>query len=169
MRLGFIKILVFSLVLIFTALFGWNGSKLRAETTPLSWGCLTESSLLFQVPISMILIVLDTERGTVGKSSLNKNGTRDYGPMQINSIWLPRLKSLGITEELLRDNGCVNVAVGAWILREHLEKTGDPMVAISIYHSRVKKHRERYLKQAMSRAKTLDVMKTLSRANGKAK
>jgi hypothetical protein len=40
------------------------------------------------------------------------------------------------------------------------------MEAISIYHSRVKKHKDKYLRAALERARTLDVLTTLERANG---
>jgi hypothetical protein len=136
-----------------------------AGTQPVTWQCVSELSALFEVPLSMLLLVMDTEQGRVGKSSLNKNGTRDYGPMQINSIWLPRLSALGVTEELLRDHGCVNVAAGAWLLRAHLSEAKDPLEALSLYHSRKPRLKRRYLAAALARAKSLDVAGTLRRAN----
>jgi soluble lytic murein transglycosylase-like protein len=112
-------------------------------------------------------MILDTEQGRVGKSAENKNGTSDYGPMQINSIWLPKLSALGISEELLKDNGCVNAAVGTWLLRYHLRETGDPLMAVSRYHSRNQKRQTKYLRSALKRAESMNIDKIIRRANGK--
>jgi soluble lytic murein transglycosylase-like protein len=114
----------------------------------------------------MILVVMEVERGRVGLESGNRDGSKDYGPMQINSLWLPRLREHGIGEGLLRDHGCVNVAVGAWLLRWHLERTGDPLKAIAGYHSRSEGRGGRYLREALGRARGLRVRDTLARANG---
>ncbi len=64
----------------------------------------------------------------------NKNGSVDRGPMQINSRWLPALRHYGIGENELMDP-CVNVMVGAWILRMEMQKYGNSWEAISAYHS----------------------------------
>jgi hypothetical protein len=55
--------------------------------------------------------------------------------------------------------------VGAWILRGHLQRTGNFKKAVSDYHSRKKEFGRRYLGQVLARAPKLDVAKTLARAN----
>ena len=65
----------------------------------------------------------------------NKNGTRDIGVMQINSLWLPELAKYGITEQHLFDP-CVNIAVGAWILRQRQSTYGNTWEAVGTYHSK---------------------------------
>lgn len=65
----------------------------------------------------------------------NKNGTRDIGVMQINSLWLPELAKHGISEEQLFDP-CVNIAVGAWILRQRQSSYGNTWEAVGTYHSK---------------------------------
>jgi hypothetical protein len=87
------------------------------------------------------------EGGTIGMESFNPGGSADLGPMQINDSWLPKLGVLGITRNLLRDHGCVNVLVGAWILQGHLRETGSPFMALALYHSRDPKLQARYLQK----------------------
>lgn len=137
-----------------------------SATLPVSFECVRLSSESFSVPIALLFLVMETERGTVGEYSVNANGTRDLGPMQINSLWLPVLAELGIAEESIRDNGCVNVAVAAWILRGHLLDTGDPLKALARYHSRTPLVARRYLNAALAKASALDVQKAIERANG---
>jgi soluble lytic murein transglycosylase-like protein len=136
-------------------------------TSPLTYECVYKSSVKFQVPLAMILVILDTERGSIGYERVNSNGSYDLGPMQINTLWLPALAKLGITKETLRDNGCVNVAVGAWILRYHLNRTQDPLKAISHYHSQNPTRQKIYLNLVLERLRKLEVSKTLQFANGK--
>ena len=64
----------------------------------------------------VILSVLLTEAGKVGKVNLNKNDTYDIGPMQINSTWLPVLSKYGLTRAQVQSDPCINVMVGTWIL-----------------------------------------------------
>ena len=75
----------------------------------------------------------------VGK---NANGTHDIGLMQINSVWLPRLKQYGITREMLFDP-CVNINVGAWILAQAVRELGYNWNAIGAYHTGLGKSKRR--------------------------
>jgi hypothetical protein len=101
------------------------------------------------------------EKGKVGLAVRNTNGTYDLGPMQVNTLWLKEIESFGITREQLKNNGCINVQVGIWILHKHdvalRKKTGnDFLVEGSVewsdhwwkvmqnYHSKTAKHAERY-------------------------
>ncbi|WP_232965923.1 transglycosylase SLT domain-containing protein [Pseudomonas palleroniana] len=64
----------------------------------------------------------------------NRNGTRDIGLMQINSIHLPRLRKLGITEERLLNEPCLSVEVGASILAEFIQRFGYNWTAVGSYN-----------------------------------
>jgi soluble lytic murein transglycosylase-like protein len=66
--------------------------------------------------------------------NINKNGTRDIGVAQINSIHLPVLQSHGIKENHLMD-ACVNTYVGAWLLRKQIARYGLNWFGIAAYHS----------------------------------
>ena len=64
----------------------------------------------------------------------NKNGTRDIGVAQINSIHLPVLQTHGIKENHLMD-ACVNTYVGAWLLRKQIARYGMNWFGVAAYHS----------------------------------
>lgn len=64
----------------------------------------------------------------------NRNGTRDIGLMQINSIHLPRLLKQGITEERLLSEPCLSVEVGASILAEFVRRFGYNWTAVGSYN-----------------------------------
>lgn len=64
----------------------------------------------------------------------NTDGSYDYGLMQINSSWAPTLKRLGIPWESLSDP-CTNIMVGAWILRQKIQRHGYNWKGIAAYHS----------------------------------
>ncbi|MDR1546927.1 MAG: lytic transglycosylase domain-containing protein [Deltaproteobacteria bacterium] len=138
-----------------------------ARTVPLTWDCLMDSAERFEVPPALLLAVLEVERGQVGAASRNADGSRDLGPMQINALWLPRLAGLGLDEDLVRDHGCLNVAVGAWLLRGHLRRTGDPAQAAADYHSRTPDRGRRYRRALLRRALRLQADRTLAWANGR--
>lgn len=85
--------------------------------------------------------IMQVEGGRVGQQVLNTNGSYDLGPMQINTIWVPRLAKYwgveeGTAKRWIRDDPCTNMGVSAWILRRHLNETGSLSKAIAYYHSR---------------------------------
>lgn len=102
--------------------------------------CIFTAAQTYSVPPSVILGVLQVEGGKPGMASPNTNGTYDLGPMQINTIWIPELaKYWGVPHKSalrwVRDDACVNVGVGAWILRKKMDQTGSLAKGIAWYHS----------------------------------
>lgn len=102
---------------------------------PVTTMCVTAAADAYRIPIAALVGVLRAEHGRVGMARPDPNGTTDYGPMQVNSIWIPMLARYGITRLDLQYNGCVNVAVGAWILQRKVIKTGALWSGIGAYHS----------------------------------
>jgi soluble lytic murein transglycosylase-like protein len=109
--------------------------------------CIDQSASAFGISPVPIRVLREVEGGAVGKvSRANKNGTYDIGPMQVNSLWLPALAELGISERDLRDNACINVYVGTWIYYNQYLKSRDVVLAMARYHSPgARHHQARYL------------------------
>lgn len=76
----------------------------------------------------------------------NRNGSRDLGLMQINSIHLPTLRRFGISENHLYD-GCTSVYIGAWIYRQNIDSYGDTWHAVGAYNSRTPYYRDIYTRK----------------------
>lgn len=73
----------------------------------------------------------------------NKNGTYDIGSMQINTFWQ---NSLGNYWEHL-GNECYNILVGAWILKQCMDKHGYTWKAVGCYHSPTQKFQQIYIRK----------------------
>ena len=54
--------------------------------------------------------------------------------MQINSSWFDQLEGYGIRETDLA-NPCINIQVGAWILRQEVDRYGYSWEAIGAYYA----------------------------------
>lgn len=102
--------------------------------------CIFAAAQTYSVPAPVILGVLHVEGGRVGQAVQNTNATYDLGPMQINTIWMPQLAEYwGVSEakatQMVRDDACINIGVGAWILRSKMNQTGSLYQGIAWYHS----------------------------------
>ena len=78
-------------------------------------GCLTEAAAMHRLPPAMLVVLLTVEGGTLGHVSRNTNGTVDIGPMQVNTVWVPRIAAHwrttpASTYAALRDN--LGLAIG---------------------------------------------------------
>jgi hypothetical protein len=104
--------------------------------------CLILASQTYSVPPAVMVGILQVEGGRVGQQvGPNDNGSYDLGPMQINTLWVPRLaRYWGVSDTTahrwIRDDACTNMGVSAWILRRHLNETSSLSKAIAYYHSR---------------------------------
>lgn len=98
--------------------------------------CINQAAVTYYVPAKVILSVMAVEGGKVGMAKRNTNGTYDYGPMQINSIWLKKIEPYGYTQDALQYDPCVNVMVGTWILSREIAYSGNNFwYGIGNYHS----------------------------------
>ena len=123
--------------------------------------CIFLASQQYQVPPAVMIGILQVQGGRAGQEvGPNTNGTYDLGPMQINTIWLEELArkwqvSHDTARKWVRDDECVNVGVGAWILRQKINQTGSLSEGIAYYHSGTphigKRYRQKVI-NAMQRA-----------------
>ena len=67
-------------------------------------------------------------------SHVGRTKSYDIGLMQINSSWLPKLRTLGIDEQALKDP-CQNLMVGAWILAHHMREDGADWNGVGAYNA----------------------------------
>lgn len=74
----------------------------------------------------------------------NSNGTYDIGIMQINSSWIPVLKTHGLKDERYLWDPCYNIQVGAWVLSQCIAKFGYTWEAVGCYNATSKVKRIRY-------------------------
>ncbi|AEK59647.1 lytic transglycosylase domain-containing protein (plasmid) [Acidithiobacillus caldus] len=88
--------------------------------------CAILASHYYGVPSLLTLSIMRTEDGRPGTISPDANGSYDMGVMQVNSIWLPRLRQMGISRHALIYNACQNVDVGTWILARYVHQFTGP-------------------------------------------
>ena len=118
-------------------------------------GCITAAAKLYRLPPAMLVILLNVERGSLGRVGPNTNGTVDIGPIQVNEIWLPEIAEhwnarISDAYKALRDNFCANVEAGAWILRRGLDEARDDFwEGVGYYHSHTPEHKGRYLRDVL--------------------
>jgi len=102
----------------------WLSIFLFWVTTPKALACWNEAASRYNVSADLLYAIAKHESSLNSLAiNVNKNKTTDIGIMQINSIWLPQLKTFGIMEKHLY-NACTNIHVGAWILGSLIHKHG---------------------------------------------
>jgi hypothetical protein len=124
--------------------------------------CVAEMAAFYGVPETILWVIMDDriEGGRVGMKNPNKNGSFDFGPMQINSVHIPKIAKLtGLSpydvERKLRWHGCWNVGIGAWVLSSCIvSKGGDFWRGVACYHSNSEKG-HRYMRRVVDAAATL--------------
>ncbi|RKP51041.1 lytic transglycosylase domain-containing protein [Trinickia fusca] len=105
--------------------------------------CVLRAGDAMQVPPQLLISVMSVEGGAIGTVAHNRNATEDLGLMQINTgAWLDLVAQAqfgGNQRDAyvrLRDDGCYNIEVGAWILsRAIASEGGDVWAGVGRYHS----------------------------------
>jgi len=111
--------------------------------------CFHNAGLRFSVDWRLLHAIAEVESGlNPGAIGYNKKGDRilseDLGMMQINTSWLPVLKPMGITREVLLNNVCQNIHVGAWILAKNIAHNGVNWTSIGAYNAGFKNANEAF-------------------------
>jgi len=94
-------------------------------------------------PVVLRAIAWQESRGNANAVHRNRNGSIDYGMMQINSVHLPALSRYGVSAADLM-NPCSSVYVAAWHLHRMMLKYGNTWQAVGAYHSETPDERDRY-------------------------
>jgi hypothetical protein len=103
--------------------------------------CMTLASSLNGLPEKLLPAIHTIEGGKPGSIATNKNGTQDFGVMQINSSWLPTLadglgKSQGEIRSALINDGCFNIQIAGFIVKHNLDTArGDVWKGVGLYSS----------------------------------
>jgi len=94
--------------------------------------CFKRAGLAYQVSPRLLEAIARLE-SNMDPQAVNRNpdGSYDYGLMQINSRWQ---KILGKRWQYV-SNACYNVMVGAWILRQCIDRYGYTWDAVACYHT----------------------------------
>lgn len=107
--------------------------------------CMVMAARDYSLPSWVLPAVHRVEGGVTGTVRSNTNGTRDYGPMQINTVWIDRFYAkYGIQPEIIQFNDCMNVKAAAYIIRSEINATGSLWKGIGRYHSRTPSRTHRY-------------------------
>jgi soluble lytic murein transglycosylase-like protein len=111
--------------------------------------CLQQAAQFHKVAYPLLRAIAEQESGfnplAVRKPYVagNLDASTDYGLMQINSSWLPKLATWGITKQSLFDP-CVNAHVGAWILSQNFRRLGVNWTAVGAYNAVSEAKRTKY-------------------------
>lgn len=104
--------------------------------------CFEEAGAMYGVSPELLYTIAKVESNFNPKAiNKNKNGSYDYGVMQINTSWH---KTLGkeVWERL--GDPCFNVKVGAWVLSRCIQKYGQTWEAVGCYNANSKDKRKKY-------------------------
>lgn len=97
--------------------------------------CFDEAAKRYKLPVELLKAISTVEsNGNPNAVNHNKGGSVDYGHMQVNDWWLPKLAPYGISKEHLIDP-CINTNVGAWILAQSIARHGFTWKAIGAYNA----------------------------------
>ncbi len=135
-------------------LLGWLGINFAHGQ------CWSAAGSRYAVEPELLQAIAMVESGMRADAvNINKDGSRDIGLMQINSIHLPALLKKGITEQRLLAEPCLAVHVGASILAEFIVRHGYTWTAVGAYNAGGARNRQaarlRYARKVWNRYKQL--------------
>jgi len=106
--------------------------------------CIDGAARQHRIHPAVLRAVLNVEsRLNPSARNHNANGTVDLGVGQINSVHLPELSRMGISEAHLLEP-CVGTYVAAWHLGRQLRRHGENWWGVGSYHSLTPQHNRRY-------------------------
>lgn len=106
--------------------------------------CINLAAITFSVPATLIVSILKNENGKIGEVRKNKNNTFDYGPFQINSVWIKEIEPFGFTKEDIQFDRCKATMVATWIIAKGLAQEKSAWEGVGNYHSHTPKLNNAY-------------------------
>ena len=103
--------------------------------------CMALVAHLYALPPRVLPAIHAVEGGAPGIVHANRDGSRDLGVMQVNTLWLPALArythtTAATVASRLLGEPCYNIAAAGAIFRTYLNETrGDLLQAVGDYHS----------------------------------
>lgn len=121
--------------------------------------CLQQTAVRYALPLTLLHAIREVEGGRPGFWRRNLNGSYDYGVMQINSVWLPRLQARGYDAYVLTHDPCASIEVAGWILAGLLMEAGHGVAldaahywqAVGRYHSKTASLNRAYAERVWNR------------------
>jgi soluble lytic murein transglycosylase-like protein len=117
--------------------------------TPVAYSfCWEEASEYSGLPVELLRAIVQVESGGDPYAlNWNPNGSYDYGLTQINSSWY---RTLGRDRwEALTQDACYNLKIGAWVLRQCLDKLGYTWRGLGCYNATTDRKRARYARKVI--------------------
>lgn len=122
--------------------------------------CFVQAADRFQIDHRLLVAIAEVESSmnprAIGQNKRNgKVVSEDVGLMQINSSWFPLLGKMGVTRDVLIENPCQNIFVGAWILAKNISANGVNWESVGAYNAGFKNanapFRHKYAKKVYAR------------------
>jgi soluble lytic murein transglycosylase-like protein len=114
--------------------------------------CFEEAGEIYGVSPQLLWAIAKTESNfNPAAVNYNKNGSFDYGVMQINSCWY---RELGRERWMRLGDACYNANVGAWILSKCMRRYGYTWAAVGCYNGASKDKMALYANRVYRNLKT---------------
>lgn len=103
-------------------------------------GCFQQVGDYYRIS-PLLLRAIAWQESSMKPSAIGRNpnpamrGEYGIGLMQISSWHLPKLRAMGVSEEMLLNNVCLNITVGAWILADNVGRHGLTWEAVGRYNA----------------------------------
>ena len=107
--------------------------------------CFEEAGRLYNISPQLLWSIAKVESNFQPEAlNWNRNGTYDFGVMQINSAWRT---SLGEERWNILGDPCMNIKVGAWILAQCIARHGYTWKAVGCYNAASRNKRDAYARK----------------------
>jgi soluble lytic murein transglycosylase-like protein len=123
----------------------WLAATALIGQAALAQSCWDAVASKYQISRDLLFAIAKQESNFKNHAlNVNKNGSRDVCMMQINSSWFPTLQKFNISEQSLRQDPCLCLDTGAWILRQNIDRYGLTWQAVGAYNAADPAKRSKY-------------------------